>query len=304
MLARGLTDPIRKAFPSQREDYRVRVPVSGGASGGGGGSAPPTRRRHASGRRGTAAAVSRPSTVKEPYWSSHTTFLIGQVFVAILIAELYQRYLHHAGSSAHGQGRGVSADRQAATERRARAVAHPRLRRHLLRHPAPAAAVDHRIPDRRRGAVRRDAAAAVAERNLVRRTDHRTGRSVVGATEGLPDVPRGTDGSRSRSAATAGARARRREGRERARALAGAAADHRHAARGVSASSLAAAAQDARAGRARDRAPQSARGDSIDARRRQPPRRRDVVTSARGMCVRRPNRRSDRRCRAWCSSCR
>ena len=37
LLARGMTDPVRRLFPSQREDYRVRVPVTGP----GGGPEPP-----------------------------------------------------------------------------------------------------------------------------------------------------------------------------------------------------------------------------------------------------------------------
>lgn len=96
ILARGLTDPIRKAFPSQRETYRVRVPVTGGGAGGGNGTPPP-------GAATPAADASEPPPpqftthdVKERYWSPYTSLMIATVLVQVLISELYQ-LAHGAG---------------------------------------------------------------------------------------------------------------------------------------------------------------------------------------------------------------
>jgi hypothetical protein len=67
IAGRGLTDPLRKAFPGQREDYKV-TPHGGG----------------------------EPFTVKERYWSPYTSLMIGFALISYLIAELYQQ--------AHGAG--------------------------------------------------------------------------------------------------------------------------------------------------------------------------------------------------------
>lgn len=88
LLARGLTDPIRRLAPSQRETYRVMVPAGGA---GGPGSAPP-----AAGAGASAPPSEVPLDVKEGYWSPWTSLAIATVLIQVLIAELYQR--------AHGAG--------------------------------------------------------------------------------------------------------------------------------------------------------------------------------------------------------
>jgi hypothetical protein len=89
LLARGLTDPFRRLFPSQRETYTVRVPTTGGAGKGPGEPPiPPTP--------GGRAQATKTIEVKEPYWSPYTSLMIATVFVGALIAELYQ-LAHGAG---------------------------------------------------------------------------------------------------------------------------------------------------------------------------------------------------------------
>lgn len=86
ILGRGLTDPVRRLWPSQRETYTV---TGGGTAGSGGSGKPPT------------SAWGRPATpesrqVKEAYWSPYTSLLIATTAVGVLIAEIYQ-LTHGAG---------------------------------------------------------------------------------------------------------------------------------------------------------------------------------------------------------------
>jgi hypothetical protein len=89
-LVRGLTDPVRRLFPSQREDLTVVVPVSGG----GGGKPPDVE--YIPPEKGGKPDQTKIVTVKERYWSPYTSFVIAAFFVQALISEIYQQ--------AHGAG--------------------------------------------------------------------------------------------------------------------------------------------------------------------------------------------------------
>jgi hypothetical protein len=86
--ARGLTDPIRRLLPGQRERYQV-YPRAGAAPPG----TPPTP--PGSPTRGVTAKGA-PLDVLEPYWSPYTSVLIGLAFLQVLASEIYQQ--------AHGAG--------------------------------------------------------------------------------------------------------------------------------------------------------------------------------------------------------
>jgi hypothetical protein len=214
--------------------------------------------------------------VKEPYWSSHTTFLIGQVFVAILIAELYQHYLHHADHprTVKDVAYPQTGKRLPNGEpERSRIPGYAGIFYDILRHP-PQSIIEYLIGGE---------APFAAMLPQLWRNETSFGEQITEPGDPWSAQLRDyltfleTDGADLGQQLRPSCGHARREGRKRARALAGAAAHHRHAARGISASGLAAAAQVTRAGRARDRAPQSARGDSHDAGGRGTPGRRHVA---------------------------
>jgi N12 class adenine-specific DNA methylase len=90
LLARGLTDPVRRLWPSQRETYTVRVPTGPGPTppppGGAPGTPPPP----------PAPPPMRTIDVKEGYWSPYTSLAIATVLVQVLVSEIYQ-LAHGAG---------------------------------------------------------------------------------------------------------------------------------------------------------------------------------------------------------------
>ena len=89
VLARGLTDPIRKLAPSQRETYQVLEPPTAAAPPPGGGPAPPLPKQ-------TPTTIGKTRDVKESYFSNWTALAIAITFVQVLASELYQ-LMHGAG---------------------------------------------------------------------------------------------------------------------------------------------------------------------------------------------------------------
>jgi N12 class adenine-specific DNA methylase len=89
ILGRGLTDPIRRLVPSQRETYTVLKPPTAPPPPPGGGPAPPLPKQ--------TPRTSAPTVdVKEKYWSNWTSLAIGITLIQVLAAELYQ-LAHGAG---------------------------------------------------------------------------------------------------------------------------------------------------------------------------------------------------------------
>jgi hypothetical protein len=88
LLVRGLTDPVRRLIPGQREAYQV-YPRAGGA--------PPGTPPHPPGSPVSGVtAKGAPINVLEPYWSPYASLLIGLAFIQVLVSEIYQQ--------AHGAG--------------------------------------------------------------------------------------------------------------------------------------------------------------------------------------------------------
>jgi N12 class adenine-specific DNA methylase len=89
ILARGLTDPVRRLVPGQREEYEVVVPDTTGP-------VPPGTPPKVLPAGQVAPQGTKIVKQKERYWSPYTSLMIATVLVQVLVSEIFQQ-MHGAG---------------------------------------------------------------------------------------------------------------------------------------------------------------------------------------------------------------